>query len=134
MKRHWEFVLIGFFIVVYIFIRSVNFVDNLNFSQDQAQIGIEGIWIIKEKKLQLIGPPFSFNLKGRYIFQGPLINYLPILFFVPAKFDPVYSTYLFIILGGLIIVPLYLGAKWLVNKNVAIVIKIFYRARIFNLY
>lgn len=126
MRRHWEFMLIAFFIAVYIFIRSIHFVDNINFSQDQAQIGIEGMRIIKEKKLQLIGPPFSYNLKGRYIFQGPLINYLPILFFASGNFDPPTSTFLFIVFGAMMIIPFYLGAKWLINQNGAILIIIIY--------
>lgn len=119
MKRHWEFVLIASFIIVYVFVRSFNLTHNLNFSQEQAQSGIESMRLIKEKKLLLIGPPFSFNLKGRYIFQGPLISYLPIIFFVPAGFDPVLATRLFILFGASMIVPLYFGIKWLIDRNAA---------------
>lgn len=117
-----EILILLLFIVVFILIRSINFIWSLNFSGDQAIFSMEALKIFRTGKPVLLGPPFSANLNGRYAFQGPMIFYELLFFLILGKFDPVVSSYIFMVFCGLMIIPLYYGAKMLINKRSALII------------
>ncbi len=117
-----EIILLVAFIVAFLLIRSIHYVYHLNFSGDQATFSTTALEIWREKKLVLIGPPISINLGGRQIFQGPLIYYFQLLFLLLGNFDPIKASYLFTIFCAIMIVPLYYGAKNLVNSTAAIIL------------
>lgn len=116
-----EILILLLFIVVFILIRSIHFIWYLNFSGDQAIFSMEALKIFKTGHPVLLGPPFSANLNGRYAFQGPMIYYELLFFLVLGKFDPVVSSYIFMVFCGLMIFPLYYGAKMLINKRAALI-------------
>jgi len=116
-----EILLLLVFIAAFIFIRSIHYVEYLNFSGDQASFSIKALEIWRSKKPVLIGPPISINLHGRQIFQGPAIYYFQLLFLLLGRFNPIMSSYLFMIFCALMIVPLYFGVKYLLNKGWALI-------------
>lgn len=124
MRR--EILLLLFFIIIYIAIRSIYFTESLNFSTDQALFSTRALEIWRNKEITLIGPPISLQLEGRQIFQGGAIYYAQLFFLLLGNFDPVQSTYAFTIFSGLMIIPLYLGMQWLSNKTSALFVVILY--------
>lgn len=114
------------FIIIFILIRSVNFTYHLNFSQDQAWFSTEALNIIKNNKHTLIGPHISFIYDGRKVFQGSIIFYFQSIFLTLGKFDPIISSYLYMIFNSLLILPLYYGIKLLTNKKLAVFVTIIY--------
>lgn len=114
------------FISLFIFIRSLHFVSSLNFSTDQAHFSLAALKIFKERSLELIGPTFSLNYNGRYAFQGSAIYYFQLIFLLLGRWDPVVSSYLFMLFAALMLLPLYFGAKMLINKQAAILICVAY--------
>jgi hypothetical protein len=121
IRRDENFWLLIFFIL-FIFIRRLHFAEFLNFSTDQAIFSIKALEIWRLKKLTLIGPSFSINFDGRYAFQGPAIYYFQLLFLLIGQFDPVVSSYAFMLFCAAMILPLYCGMKNLTNKNSAFLV------------
>jgi len=119
-------IILLFFISLFIIIRSINFIYHLNWSGDQASFAIEALRIFRTKSLTLIGPQISANLEGRFVFQGPAIYYMLLIFLILGKFDPVISSYLFMIFCSLMILPLFYGVKKLTNEKVAWLMIIIY--------
>lgn len=114
------------FLVLFILIRSINFQYHLNFSTDQALFSSQALSIIKNKTLTLIGPKFSLEYDGRFMFQGPLIYYFLIPFLLLGNYDPIKSSFIFMIFCSLMLIPLYFGTRLLINKNAAILFIIIY--------
>ncbi len=114
------------FIAIFIGIRSVHFSEYLNFSGDQGQFALESFKIWETKKPTLIGPPISFYFKGRDVFQGPATYYEFLAFLLLGRFDPVVSSYIFMLYCSLMVVPLYYGTKMLVGKRAALVLTAIY--------
>lgn len=112
--------------LIFIGVRSINYVYHLNWSGDQASYGIEALRIFRTKTLTLIGPQISANFQGRFIFQGPLIYYFFLLFLLLGGWDPVISSYLFMVFASLMILPLYYGVKKLINVKAAWIAVIIY--------
>lgn len=121
-----EKLLLIFFIVLFIFIRSINFTNSLNFSKDPAIFSIKALEIYQDNNQTLIGPTASPEYHGRFIFQGPLIYYFQLGFLILGNFDPIKSSYFFMIFSSLMIVPLYYGVKKLINENSATLMMIIY--------
>ncbi|MDO8638996.1 MAG: glycosyltransferase family 39 protein [Candidatus Daviesbacteria bacterium] len=121
-----EKILLVIFIILFISIRSIHYPLFLNFSKDQALFSIEALNIDREKPIKLLGPPVSINFEGRQVFQGPAIYYFQLLFLKLGNFDPLTSSYLFMIFSAFMILPLYYGMKLLVNKRVALALIIIY--------
>ena len=127
MKIKKDLLLLCFFILLFIVIRSINFVDFLNFSSDQAGCSIRALNLLETKKLSLIGVEMSFKFNGRYLFHGPLgcgISYLP--FLILGGFDPLRSSYVVMLFGSLAIIPFYFGTKWLISKKAALFMLVIY--------
>lgn len=121
-----ELLFLVFFVVIFIGIRSINYVFHVNWSGDQASGGIDSLNIFRTRKLTLIGPQISANYQGHFIFFGPLTTYFYLFFLMLGTWDPVLSSYLFMIFASLMIFPLYFGVKKLVNSKAALLAVIIY--------
>lgn len=119
-------IILSVLVLVFILIRSINYIYHLNWSGDQASFAIEALKIYRTKTLTLIGPQISANLQGRYIFQGPIIFYMTLFFLLLGKFDPVNSSYFFMLFCALMIFPLFFGVKKLINEKAAWLMVIVY--------
>jgi len=91
------FLLLIIFIGLFIGIRSLHYIYQVNWSGDQAFCGIEALRIFQNKVITFIGPQISANYEGRYIFQGPIIYYMYLFFLLLGKWDPIPSSYFFMI-------------------------------------
>lgn len=120
------FIFLVVFILIFILIRSIHFVDFLNFSTDQVTSSIKVLDILRNKKISLIGPPVSFSYQGKYIFHGGASYYLQLIFLALGNFDPVISSYLYMIFSSIMIIPLFFGSKYLVNEKTAWLMVIVY--------
>lgn len=121
-----EILLLIVFTILFILIRSIHFPQFVNFTHDPALFSIEALSIDREKFIKLIGPSISINFEGRHIFQGPAVYYLQLLFLKLGNFNPLTSSYLFMIFSSFMIIPLYYGVKLLINRRVALAIVILY--------
>lgn len=121
-----ELFLIFLFFVLFLLLRSLHFAESLNFSYDQAAWSTRALEIYRNSELTLVGPEYSLDVAGRKIFQGPATYYFLILFLVPARFDPVFASYLFTIFAGLSVFPLFFGSKFLFGRKGAVLITAFY--------
>lgn len=128
MKRLFNktFLLLFICIALFIGIRSLHYVYQVNWSGDQAFCGIEALNIFKNKIITFIGPQISANYEGRYIFQGPIIYYMYLFFLLLGKWDPVPSSYYFMIFCAFMIIPLFFGIKKLLNEKAAWIMVIIY--------
>ncbi len=114
-----EFGFLLVMMVLFIFLRSLHFAQFLNFSADQATFSLKALEIWRNKSLVLIGPTFSLNAFGRYAFQGPAIYYVQLFFLLIGNFDPVKTSFFFMLFASVMTWPLYYGVKWLSGKKVA---------------
>lgn len=113
--------------ILFLIVRSVYYVDHLNFSGDQATHSTIVMKLWEDKKITLIGNQItSLRLGERMIFQGPFVYYFMMIFLVFANFEPITASYLFTIFCGLMVFPLYYGIKKLIGKNSAIILVIIY--------
>jgi len=115
-----------FLLIVYVFVRSVNYTYHLNFSFDQAWISSRVLEIWRNKELTLVGPGNSIVTGGKQILQGSLIYYFLLVFLLLGNFDPIISSYLFMLFSAVMLFPLYFGVKLLYGKNVAVLIALLY--------
>lgn len=113
-------------IALFLLMRFVNFSEHLNFSADQGKFSSKALEIWRDKKPTFVGPTFSFHIGERYVYQGPYIYYLQLLFLGLGGFDPIVSSVIFTIFASLMIIPLYIGARNLTNKNAALLITLIY--------
>ena len=125
-KSKLEIVLVIFTLCLYIFIRSLHFSEFLNFSFDQAWSSTRILEIWKNKEITLVGPGSSIVVNGKQILQGSINYYFNLIFLLLGNFDPIISSYLFMLFTGLMIIPLYFGVKNLFNQKVAFFIMIIY--------
>lgn len=107
---------------LYILIRSIYFSENLNFSADQGDQAKKSFELWQNKKIELIGPAISFRNNGRMIFTGSITYYFQWLFLLPGRFDPIVSSYLFMLFGMVMLIPLYFGVKNLSDEKKAILV------------
>ena len=126
IKKEW--VVLLFFIAVFIGLRSLNFIYYLTFiGWDQAEHAILALDMVRNQHLVLIGPRISAVLfQGRQIFLGPAMTYIMAFFLSLGNWDPARASYLFMLISGLMIVPLYYGIKWLIGKRSAWIMVIIY--------
>lgn len=126
IKLPSELILLLLIIAIFIFIRSIHFSLYLNFSHDQGLFSIKALEIYREKIITLIGPAVSIGFQGRQIFQGSVIYYFQLFFLILGSFDPIISSYIFMIFASFMVIPLYYGSKLLINKTAALLIVILY--------
>jgi hypothetical protein len=85
---------------------------------DQASQAIDVLDMFWTHHLRLIGNPItSVVYQGRLMFQGPAYYYQLLFFMILGNWDPVVSSYLFMIFCGLMIVPLFYGVSFLLGKK-----------------
>ncbi|GEM_PF-831683 len=123
-----DVLLLIFFVGVFIALRSINFMRYLTFfGWDQAEHAILALNLFRSKDLVLIGPRVSAVLyQGRQIFLGPAMTYLMTFLLGLSNWDPAAASYLFMILSGIMIIPLYYGMKWLTGRRAAWITVVFY--------
>ena len=121
-----EWVVLVFLIAIFITIRTVNFSFHLNFSSDQASSSSRALELFRNREITLIGPPTSINIDGRQIFYGSATYYFQLLFLILGNFDPVVSSYLFMLFSSIMIIPLYFGMEKITNRNTALLTVVIY--------
>lgn len=128
MKRIFNktFLLLFICIALFVGIRSLHYVFQVNWSGDQAFCGTEALRIFRNKVITFIGPQISANYEGRFIFQGPIIYYMYLFFLLLGKWDPIPSSYFFMIFCAFMIIPLFFGTKKLINEKAAWIMIIIY--------
>jgi len=114
-----EGLILLFFIVLYIGVRSIFFSSHLNFSSEQASFALKSRELLDNRKIELIGPPISYRFEGRYFFQGSITYYVMIPLLLLGHWDPTISSYMMVLLGAVMVLPLYFGTKLLLNKKSA---------------
>lgn len=124
MKREW--LILALWVLIFILVRSLHFTAGLNFSVDQASDSLKGLELLRDHKITLIGTHTGFSYQGRLLFQGPLFIYTYMAYNLLGRFDPILSSYIFMLTGSLAIIPLYFGMKRLANRYAAIVAVIAY--------
>ncbi len=125
-KRLREILLVLFFALLFIVIRSLYLKNLFVFIFDQVSSSTTVLELWKAKKISLIGPPLSFVIEGKQIFFGGISYYIQLIFLLIGRFDPFWSTYAFMFFAGLMIIPLYYGIKKLIHQNAAIIMVILY--------
>lgn len=123
-KLHFLIILI--LIITFVFIRSINFTEHLNFSYDQGWGSARVLEIWRNKEITLVGPGSSLIAEHKEILQGSVIYYFQLVFLLIGSFDPIKSSYAFMLLSSIILIPLYFGVKNLINKNGAIMVSVIY--------
>lgn len=124
MKREW--LILALWVLIFVLIRSMHFTAGLNFSQDQANDSLRGLELLRENKITLIGTHTGYNYHGRLLFQGPLFIYTYMAYNLLGRFDPIVSSYVFMLTGALSIIPLYFGMKRLTNQFAALLSVVIY--------
>ena len=118
--------LLIFFIALFIFIRSINFAEHLNFSFDQAWGSTRVLEIWKNKEVTLVGPGSSLTVRGKNLLQGSISYYFQLPLLLLGNWDPVKSSYILMIYLGLMIFPLFYGVKLLAGRKSAFFIVLLY--------
>lgn len=113
--------LLLFFITLFIVIRSIYYLNSFNFVFDQVTSSTAVLDMWRNKSFTLIGPPLSFSIEGRQIFFGGISYYIQLIFLLLGRFDPFWSTYIFMLFSAFMCIPLYIGIKRLINQNAAII-------------
>lgn len=115
-----EFGILIFIIFVYIFFRWINLEHFLNFSADQGAHFLKVFQLFNDRKIELVGPPISLSYVGKYIFTSSIYYYIMMPILIISKWDPLNSSYLLILLGSVMVIPLYIGVKLLLGRRQAI--------------
>ncbi len=123
-----ECIFVFFLIILYICIRSLHFSEVFNFSAEQGAFATKALQLFRDKKIELIGPPVSYRYNGRYFFQGSLTYYVMMVLLFLGRWNPLISTYLMVILGALMLIPLYIGTRLLTDKKTASVVSFLFTA------
>ena len=119
-KNKSEFITLAFFIILFIAIRSIHFTEALNFSSDQGNGMAHVLEMWSNKEITLVGPGSSLSVNGKELLQGAINYYITIFFGLLGGFDPVVTSYIFMLFASLAIIPLYIGTKKLADKNLII--------------
>ena len=108
------------FISLFILTRSVYYSSLFRFIYDQiaSSTVVYDLW--QNKEISLLGPPMSLMIENRQIFFGGISYYIQMIFLLIGRWDPFWSTYVFMLFSSLMVAPLYVGVKKLINKNAAI--------------
>jgi len=121
-----KFYIFSLLIIVFIAIRSLHFSSSLNFSFDQGHGFTRILEMWRNKEITLVGPASSISADNKQLLQGSIIYYFTLVFALLGKFDPVASSYVFMLFSSLGIIPLYLGMKRLANYKAAILMAVIY--------
>ena len=122
-NQFYFFVLIIFFFIA---IRSLHFAEALNFSFDQGHGFTRILEMWKNKEITLVGPATSVSADNKQLLQGSILYYFTLIFAIFGRFDPIVSSYIFMLFSSLGIIPLYSGMKKLVNQKAALLMIVLY--------
>jgi hypothetical protein len=122
----FTFFFLALLVIVFVLIRTIHFPERLDFSTDQATASSAVLEMVRNHHPVLIGPRFTLEYNGRYMFFGPLPYYFQTPFMILGNFDPIKSSYLFMMFRSLMVIPIYFGTKKLINKNAAITFSILF--------
>ena len=125
-KNKSEFITLAFFIIFFIAIRSIHFTEALNFSSDQGNGMAHVLEMLSNKEITLVGPGSSLSVNGKELLQGAINYYITIFFGLLGGFDPVVTSYIFMLFASLAIIPLYIGTKKLADKKIALLMVTIY--------
>jgi hypothetical protein len=115
-----------FFIALFYFVRFFRFGETFHYYYDQPLFSLYALEISRSHHIPLIGPPISFTIEGRQIFQGGIIYLVQLFFLLVGGFDPLRSTAAFIIFAGLVIIPLWFGVARLAGDKAAHLVTLLY--------
>lgn len=125
-KNIFEISAVLFILILFILIRSINFSGHLNFSSDQGSGSTKILEIWRNKEFTLVGPGTSLVAHGKQILQGSINYYFPLVFLLLGGFDPLLSSYFFMLFAAFMLFPLYYGVKNFTNQTVALFIGVIY--------
>ena len=125
MLKNKYFIFI-FLIISFNAIRSFHFSEALNFSFDQGLGFTRILEIWKNKEITLVGPASSVTADNKQLLMGSINYYFALLFAIPGKFDPIVSSYLYMLFSSLGIIPLYLGMRKLADQKAALLMVVIY--------
>src|SRR3989344_947870 len=125
-KSKTDILTVIFFIVLFIVIRSIHFTAVLNFSFDQGNGMAHVLEMWRNKEITLVGPGSSLSVNGKELLQGVVNYYLTMFFALLGGFDPVGTSYIFMLFASLGIIPLYVGTKKLADKKIALLMVVIY--------
>jgi len=80
----------------------------------------------KNKEITLVGPASSVTADNKQLLMGSINYYFALLFAIPGKFDPIVSSYLYMLFSSLGIIPLYLGMRKLADQKAALLMVVIY--------
>lgn len=124
--KYREVLLLLVLIAAFIAVRSLNYATSFDFSSDQGAFAVKAYTLFQNREFTLIGPTTSINYDDRQIFQGSVIYYFLLVFLLLGQLDPINSSYIFMLFCALMIVPLFIGVKLLINKHAAWFVIIIY--------
>ena len=122
-NQFFYFILI---IIIFVSVRSLHFAEALNFSFDQGNGFLHILEMWKNKEITLVGPASSISADNKQLLQGSIIYYFTLIFALLGKFDPIKSSYIFMLFSSLGIIPLYSGMKKLADQKAALLMIVFY--------
>ncbi|KKP34958.1 MAG: hypothetical protein UR23_C0033G0001 [Candidatus Roizmanbacteria bacterium GW2011_GWA2_32_13] len=121
-----KYFVLSLFIIFFVVIRSLHFPESLNFSFDQGHGFTRILEMWNNKEITLVGPASSISADNKQLLQGSIIYYFTLVFALLGKFDPIVSSYIFMLFSSLGVIPLYLGMKRLANYKAAILMAVIY--------
>lgn len=121
-----KYFVLSLFIIFFVVIRSFHFTSALNFSFDQGHGFTRVLEIWRNKDITLVGPASSISVDNKQLLQGSIIYYFTLIFTLLGKFDPIISSYIFMLFSSLGIIPLYSGMKKLANQKAALLMIVIY--------
>lgn len=125
-KKFNQWLIPAFFILLFIIIRSIYFDNLFNFVYDQVSSSTKVLELWRTKSISLIGPHMSFTVEGRQVFFGGFSYAMQLIFLLIGNFNPFNATYAFMVFCSLMIIPLYVGARKLINQTAAIMMATLY--------
>ncbi len=105
----------------FFFLRLYKIEERVNFSMDQGISLLRSLEIYQNKELTLLGPTASPVVNGHQFFHGPLGYYSLVALMVISKWNLIVSSYYLVFFNFLALIFLYLAAKKIFNKKIAII-------------
>ena len=80
----------------------------------------------KNKEITLVGPASSISADNKQLLQGSILHYFTLIFALLGRFDPIASSYIFMVFSSFGIIPLYCGMKKLADQKAALLMVVLY--------
>jgi hypothetical protein len=125
-KRVIKTLIILFLVGSFFFLRLYKIEQRVNFSMDQGMFLLKSWDIYQNKQITLIGPTASPIVHGHQFFQGPLIYYSLVLVMLVSRWNPLTASYVLVFLNFLALIILFVSAKKIFNRKIAIATAIWF--------